>query len=104
MSILNFPNDYPRITTMESGHLSLELTDRISYDNFHEYAENLLSTIGGSVEEKHDAIVMCIWDVVINQHQYRLVYDDYPCGGFLESFSTASDNELTRIKEMLLED
>lgn len=104
MNTLHFPKGYPKIIKMASGHLSLELSDRVSFDDFPEYAELFLAAVDGSVKKRGDSIIMCIWDVVIKGCKYRLVYDDYPCGVSLESDNETSDSELTRIKEMLCVD
>ena len=102
MSTLRFQKNYPKIIKMASGHLSLELSDQISFDSFPEYAELFLSIVGGSVIERGDSIVMCIWDVVIDEYKYRLVYDDYPCGVSLESDNDESDGQLIKVKETLI--
>lgn len=102
MKTLELPNDYPRIIRMASGHLSLELSDQLSFDEFPEYAKEFLATLGGCIEEKNDSIIMCIWDAVINENKYRLVYDDYPRGVSLESQGLDGDNELLKIKEIIL--
>jgi len=101
MDILRFQKGYPQIIKMASGHLSLELSDKVSFDNFPAYAELFLSTVDGSLKERNDSVVMCIWEVVVNERKYRLVYDDYPCGVSLESNSDESDKELISIKDVL---
>ena len=101
MGRLQFQKGYPKIVKMASGHLSLELSGQVSFNGFPDYAELFLSTVGGIIKERNDSIIMCIWEVVINDCRYRLVYDDYPLGVFLESDNDRSDGELSRIKKML---
>ncbi|MGI2030382.1 DUF3630 family protein [Endozoicomonas acroporae] len=101
MDTLFFVEGYPRLQKMASGHLSLELSDKITLDEFPEFANRLISVVGGIVEEKNHSVIMCIWDVSINDKQYRLVYDDYPCGVSLESDNDDSDREIYRIKSLL---
>jgi hypothetical protein len=101
MDNLRFHEGYPKIRESASGHLSLELSETVSYDRFPEYAELFLSTVGGIVKKRSDSFIMCIWHVVINGQDYRLVYDDYPCGVSLEPNYEASDKEILRIKRVL---
>lgn len=102
MSTLIFPKGYPKIIKMASGHLSLELSDEVSFDSFPEYASLFLAAVGGTVEERNDSIIMCIWNVLIKGKRYRLVYDDYPCGVSLESQDYESDDEIIKIREAVL--
>ena len=101
MSAIVFSSGFPRVIKMESGHLSLELSDQIFLDDVSEYASSFLDVLNGSVEERHDSIVMCIWEVIINNKKFRIVYDDYPCGVSLESYSDDGDEEIVRLEEFL---
>lgn len=102
MSAFVFPSGFPWVIKMASGHLSLELSDQVFLDDFPEYAYLFLEVLNGSVEERHDSIVMCIWEVIIHNKKFRIVYDDYPCGVSLESYSDDGDDEIVRLKEFFL--
>jgi len=102
MNTLNLPQGYPKIIKMASGHLSLELSDNVSYESFLEHAELFLASVGGVIKKRNDSFIMCIWKVEINNREFQLVYDDYPCGVSLESDSDASDQELLKIMSVPL--
>lgn len=104
MKTIHFPKGYPKLIKMASGHLSLEISDNVSYESFLEQAELFLASVGGAIKNRNDSFIMCIWKVEINDREFRLVYDDYPCGVSLESNNEESDKELIKIKDMLLMD
>lgn len=101
---LPFDKDYYHLAEMTSGHFSLEITDKMSWESFPEYALKFLSIVNGFVDKKNSTADMHIWDVIIDGFSYQLVFDDYPCTMSLESKTDASDKNLFKIKEMLLVD
>jgi len=102
MQKLPFNKDYFHLNRTASGHFSLEITDKMSWESFPEYALKFLSVVDGIVEKKNSSADMHIWDVTINGFSYQLVFDDYPCAMSLESSEDASDKNLFNIKEILL--
>lgn len=87
---------------MTSGHLCLDITENMTWEDFPIYAKNLLKFLGGKIISKFDGPDIRIWDVRINKKNYRLVFDDYPLMVALESSDNEADSEIKRIRESLL--
>lgn len=90
------------INRMASGHLCLDITENMTWEDFPIYAENLLKFLGGKIISKTDGPDIRIWDVSINKNNYRLTFDDYPLMVALESSDNEADSEIKGIRESLL--
>lgn len=90
------------INKMASGHLSLDITEKINWEEFATFAEKFIKFFNGSILSKVDGPDIRIWEVDINNHNFRLIFDDYPIMVSLESMDELSDNELKRIRGVLL--
>lgn len=101
MSNFFFKIGFPKIEKMASGHLCLELSESVGYENFNEYAEWVISNISGKVKNKNNSYVICIWDVLVEDDSYRLVYEDCPCLISLESSSDSADERMEDIFRLL---
>jgi len=101
--IVNLPLEALKTERQASGHLSLLLTERIGWEDFERYAEELLRRLDGLVAEKGSAADMHIWNVEIETLPFRLVYDDFPNGVTLESESYAGDMLLSKLHRKLLQ-
>jgi hypothetical protein len=88
---------------MASGHLNLDLSEKVSWDEFPAYVEGFRQICGGVITEKADAPDARLWGITINDVDLRLVYDDYPQMISLESSSDAGDQEIRRLHEKLSE-
>jgi hypothetical protein len=86
---------------MTSGHLCLELTEAIGWDQFQEFAEELTAMIGASVYDKAEGVEMRIWHLQFPTCQIRLVYDDFPAMVSLESNTLQGDDLLQNLAEQL---
>ena len=86
---------------MASGHLCLDITEKICWEDFPEYAENIVEFLKGEVLSRTDGPDIRLWDVVINGRNYRLAFDDYPLAVSLESDDVDADNEIVKIRELL---
>ena len=93
--------DKLEIERMNSGHLCLNLSDNISWDEFPSYASKLVKVCGGIINSKNDTAEIRIWGVDITDTHLRLVYEDYPQMVSLESDSDASDETIRRLYKML---
>lgn len=91
-----------KINKMASGHLCLDITENISWEDFPIYAENLIKFLGGKIISKVDGPDIRIWDVNINKKDYRLTFDDYPLMVALESSDNEADIEIKRVRASLL--
>lgn len=90
------------ISKMASGHLCLNITENVNWDDFPEYANKLIKILNGELLSKVDATDVRIWEITINNHKFNLTYDDYPIMVALESSDDNSDNEIVNIQDILL--
>lgn len=86
---------------MASRHLCLEITEKINWENFPNYANNLINILGGEILSKIENFDIIIWKISINDKNYNLVFDDFPQMISLESSDNQADNQLEKIKEFL---
>ena len=89
------------IGTMASGHLNLDISEKVSWDEFPEYASELVKICNGTVTDKADAPDTRIWSVSIGTADLRLVYADYPQMVSLESSSSVADHTIRQLHETL---
>lgn len=90
------------INKMASGHLCLDLTEKVKWEDFPSYAKLLIKLLSGKILSKVDGPDIRIWDVRINKNNYRLTFDDFPLMVALESSDDEADNEIKRIMESIL--
>ena len=89
------------INKMASGHLCLEITKNVSWEDFPEYARDLIKMLKGQILNRVDAPDVRIWDVIISKRKYRLTFDDYPLMVSLESTNDEADSEINKIRAIL---
>lgn len=99
--VVSLPLGSLKIERQAGGHLYLLLTERIGWEDFERYANELLHRLDGRVAAKGSAADMHLWNVEIETLPFRLVYDDYPNGVTLESESHAGDMLLRKLQERL---
>jgi hypothetical protein len=95
------PLDALEIEAMASGHCCLNLSEQVGWSEFPEYAEKLLSKLGGRQVSVADAPDIRLWEVEVDGESLRLVYDDYPVMVSLESDTDSSDSLLRRLLTQL---
>lgn len=91
-----------KINKMPSGHLCLELTEKVSWDDFSDYAMFIIDFLNGKIVEKSDGADLRIWDVCINGNKFQFIFDDFPVLVTLESSDDIADKELENIQQSLL--
>ncbi len=89
------------LQSLNSGHLFLELSSKISWEDFPAFAEELLRVFSGSVLKRTDAVDMRIWEVAIDGEKLRIVFEDFPVMTSIESDTDAGDFLLQKIKQKL---
>jgi len=89
------------INKMASGHLCLNITEKICWEDFPEYAESIVELLRGEIFSRTDGPDIRLWNVVINGQNYRLAFDDYPIAVSLESNDDAADKEILKIRDSL---
>lgn len=97
MAARNLPMEVLRLGPMASGHLALELTERIGWTQSADYAAELLARLGAKVIDTVDPAEMRIWNLAIEGVTVRLVYEDFPQMISLEANAAAGDELLTRL-------
>ena len=79
---------------MASGHVCLNLSTKVGWEDFPDFAEAILEQCRGTVIEKADAIDIRMWRVKIGKSEVRLVFDDYPAMVSMESPDETGDQTL----------
>ena len=90
------------IHLMASGHRCLHLSERIGWEDFPDYAHDLLTLIQGSKVSVLDGPDMRLWKIQTEATELRLVYDDYPQMVSLESDTDAGDRVLQLLMTRLI--
>jgi hypothetical protein len=90
-----------RLETMASGHLCLRLSERIGWEHFEAFAEELLPILDATVAHKTDGVEMRIWQLDLPRCSLRLVYEDFPVCISLESSTDEADGVLRKLHQKL---
>jgi hypothetical protein len=89
------------LTVMASGHLCLNLSESVSWEDFPAYANAVLAAVGGKRTRSAEASDVRLWEVVIDGQTLRLVFDDFPAMVSLESQDALGDAVLREIQARL---
>ena len=87
MTTLHF--DALKLIPMASGHLCLQLSERVEWENFPNYASILLEKINGLLIKKCESVDIRLWTVFVDGVELYLVWDDYP---FMTTFEALDDS------------
>mgnify|MGYP000754842276 CR=1 FL=1 len=96
-----FPLDALGLQQMASGHVCLNLSTKVGWEDFPAFAEDILEECKGTVIEKADAVDIRMWRVKIEESEVRLVFDDYPAMVSMESSDDAGDLTLKHLSKIL---
>jgi Protein of unknown function (DUF3630) len=83
---------------MASGHRSLRLTTEVTWDGFADYAEDVVWSLGGTVDGRVDSPVERVWDVTIEGERFWLAFDDFALGVSLDARDARADAVLDGIR------
>lgn len=86
---------------MHSGHLCLNLTENVGYEDFPKFALALLRHIGGAKSSENHSPGTSILKFVFEEVGLRLVYDDYPEMISIEASCAKGDEAALAIKKIL---
>jgi hypothetical protein len=86
---------------MASGHLCLNLSERVTWEGFDTYAMDLLRVVGGVRTNVAESVEMRIWTVSIRGRNLSLVFSDYPAMVSLESSDDRGDEVLQEVETTL---
>ena len=95
------PLEALHIKVMASGHLCLNLSQRVTWEDSSHYAKSLVGILGGTLKITADSVVTRIWDVSLDAVVLRLVWDDYPSMVSLESSDARGDDLVKRLHPVL---
>lgn len=90
-----------QIETMASGHLRLLLSEKVGWEDFEAFAEELLPILDATIADKTDGVEMRIWKLNLPCCSLGLVYEDYPVGVSLESSTDEADSILPELQRKL---
>ncbi len=90
-----FKNSY--IEKMANGGLCIELTEKINFEDFEDFAEIFLEIIPAEIIDKVEAVTIIMWTIKINNKLFYLVFDDYPVMMSLEPIDKSLDKEILQI-------
>ncbi len=93
--------DVLSLTTMASGHVCLNLSEEVSWEDFPAYASAVLAAMGGKQARIAEAPDIRLWEVLIDGQTLVLAFDDFPPMVSLESRDAAGDSVLRRLHERL---
>jgi hypothetical protein len=88
------PLDALELKLMASGHVCLNLSERVSWEEFPGYANELLALLNGSTVSVTEGPDIRLWRVLVEHTELRLVYEDFPEMVSLESDSDLGDRLL----------
>lgn len=83
--------DVLAVQKMASGHLCLNLSTHVRWEEFPDFAKTFLERCEGIVLDKAEAADIRMWKVRIRGAEYWLVFDDYPLCISLESLDDDGD-------------
>jgi hypothetical protein len=86
---------------MASGHLCLELTEAVAFEDFPKFADEFLSTIGATVLHRLESFDLQIWDILLSNCEMRLVFEDFPVMVSIRSTSDEGDQILRKLRDKL---
>ena len=95
--------DALRLQSMSSGHLCLNLSENVSWEDFGGYAEQLLRVLKGRKLDAAESPDIRMWGVMVHGHVLRLVFDDYPTMLSLESSDDNGDKVLRQVEAQLID-
>jgi hypothetical protein len=99
--IPNVALDALAVERMASGHLCLNLSERVAWEDFPAYAAALLHMIGGTQIDSTHLVEARILDVFLRGATLSLIWSDYPVVVSLESSSTAGDELILELNALL---
>lgn len=92
------PLEVLQFEPMASGHRSLRLTTLVSWEAFTDYAEDVVSSLGGTVDGRVDSPVERVWDVTIDGGRFWLALDDFGLGVSLDARDARADAMIEGIR------
>lgn len=89
------------LTTMASGHLCLNLSETVTWEQFPAYASTFVAAVGATRARVTEAPDVRLWDLTIDGCPLQLVFDDFPQMVSLESRDARGDAVLRGLEARL---
>ena len=86
-----FPLEALNIEDTPCGRVCLSLSARVGWQEFPEFARELVSLCEGTVTQKADTAEIRVWHVTVGDSDMNLVFQDCPAMVSLESLDAAGD-------------
>ncbi|MEO6847682.1 MAG: DUF3630 family protein [Chthoniobacterales bacterium] len=99
----SFDFDSLAVRKMASGHLCLNLTERVNWEEFPNFVDQLIGLIGLRIINQSDGPDMRLWEVEIESHALSLVFDDYPLMVSLEASDEKGDIIIEKTHQILIQ-
>lgn len=90
------------VVKMASGRNALLLSERVTWEQFPEYAREFADALHATISEQADAPDCRVWQLTIDGEPFWLSYDDYPGALSLEARSDGASEIVGEIRERLL--
>jgi hypothetical protein len=91
------PIDALELSSMASGHVCLNLSERVGWDAFPAYARIVVRRLGATSRIVAESVEIRIWELSFAGEKVSLVWNDYPFMVSLESDSDSADIALNRL-------
>lgn len=92
------------IEQMESGHLCLNLSEKITWEKFPSYANIIIKKINANIFDKAETVDTRLWDIIINKIKLSLVFDDYTSMISIESSDQEGDIMIHDLYNLLMQE
>jgi hypothetical protein len=89
---------------VHSGHLSIELTEDGTYDDFPEFARLFTQQIGGKKISGVDGPDVRFWEMKVENVKLNLAYEDFPNGMSIMAHDEKGDTYLKKLFEKLTQE
>ena len=99
---MTIPLEQLTVETMASGHLSLTLTETVSWEQFPEYVAAIIDVLDATIETRADSAVERVWELSIDGLRYWIAFNDFALGVSLDSQNADASAAIPSIRERLL--
>jgi hypothetical protein len=87
---------------MASGRRALLLSERVAWEEFAGYAEQLAAALHATIADRADGPDTRVWELTVDDESFYLSFDDYPGEVSLEARSDGASDIVGEIQRRLL--
>jgi hypothetical protein len=96
------PLEVLQFEAMASGNDSLRLTTKVSWENFPDYAKQIVGLLGGHVHDRADSMVERVWFVTIFRRSFAIAFDDFALGVSIDPRDPQAARLIVEVRDHLL--